>query len=207
MRGIVNALLRSRRIFSCWKLNTFIAETIGAETAEELFTPKSLEFRELTPEDVWSEDLFAAAGRRPAFADRLQQGHRCFGFFLSGVLISYLWVSSLRFTHCLPPLGNGAYLSLPSGSSYIWDCHTLSEYRGRGLYRKGLARLRCVAAPDKWVLIAADPSNVSACKAISNAGFIGSTNYTLRRVGPIFILRNREHKSFFLSPELHLFKL
>jgi GNAT superfamily N-acetyltransferase len=101
--------------------------------------------------------------------ERFGGGRRCYAAFVEGVLVSYGWVSMEE--EWVSELG--LHIRLAPGNAYIWDCATLPEYRGRGLYpallvyilgdlqEKGVRRV--------W--IGADTGSVASQKGIVRAGF------------------------------------
>lgn len=197
LRWGVERLLRLRRLVGQVKIHFFVASP-ATESPETCFS-----FRELTANDIQSAALFSAPGRRQAFAQRLTEGHRCFGFCDAEKAVAYFWLSEPGAT--APPLGAGAQLLIPNGMSYIWDCRTDEAYQGQGLYRQGLLMLRQRVSGD--VMIAADPVNRASLAGIRAAGFVSLGPVEFRRLVVCFVLKSTTGISLHIRRQLPVYDL
>jgi ribosomal protein S18 acetylase RimI-like enzyme len=131
----------------------------------------------------------AFADQRPVI-NRLAGG-RCFAARVEGEIATYCWLST---THeCIGELEHEIHL--PPGEAYIWDCATLSHYRGNHLYTALLSyittQLYCEGYKRVW--IGASLENRPSLKAFSRAGFQpAATLYYIRmyNFGCLFTLKN-----------------
>jgi len=133
---------------------------------------EGLDFREIG-RDAFSRDaLFREAGRSARFPQRLDQGHRCFGFATpAGETAAYLWLTTPDVG--MAPFELGLAWRIATGAGYVWDCRTAPAFRNRGLFRRGLGRLRARCGEEglDQVFIAARADNAASQRAITAAGF------------------------------------
>jgi len=115
-----------------------------------------------------------------ALQQRFDGGRRCFAAWDDARIVAYGWVSQGH--ECVGELER-AFHMLP-GEAYIWDCATLPDYRGRGLYSAllgyMLAELRRAGVGRVWIGAALD--NRPSIKGFENAGFQPAIELTYRRV-------------------------
>jgi ribosomal protein S18 acetylase RimI-like enzyme len=126
-------------------------------------------FGEAHPEDAGP--LAAAMGLPDpqALERRFDGGRRCFVAWDGTQIASYGWVSQGR-----ESVGEmERTFHMQSGEAYIWDCVTLPQYRGRGLYSallgSMLAELRGAGVGRVW--IGASLDNQPSIKGFARAGF------------------------------------
>jgi GNAT superfamily N-acetyltransferase len=102
----------------------FVERDLGQPFPELLRVPGIIP-REAAIEDV---HLFE---NQELFLSRFHQGHRCFVGIeeRTGKLTNYRWVSTS--TALIPELDR--YLILKPGEAYVYDLHTLPEFRRRGI--------------------------------------------------------------------------
>ena len=118
-----------------------------------------------------AEPLAAAMGLPDAAvaARRFTGGRRCYAAWDSGRIVAYGWAS--QGGECVGELER-AFRMAP-GEAYIWDCVTLPEYRGRGLYSAllayMLAELRDADVRRTW--IGASLDNQASIRGFMKAGF------------------------------------
>jgi len=104
-----------------------------------------------------------------AVAERFTAERRCYVAWDGDRIAAYGWASRGR--ECVGELER-AFQMAPD-EAYIWDCMTLPEYRGRGLYSALLAyilvELRDAGVRRTW--IGASLDNRPSIKGFMNAGF------------------------------------
>ena len=84
----------------------------------------------------------------------------------------------------------------------IYDCWTMAEFRGRGIYPESLRILLALFAEEqvRTVLIAVDPDNVRSIKGIERAGFLPFKRMkTTVRLGKRFV-RSSPFEARFAEP-------
>jgi GNAT superfamily N-acetyltransferase len=101
--------------------------------------------------------------------ERFAGERRCYVVRIEGSIVSYGWVSTRE--EWVSELS--LHIRLLPGDAYIWDCATLSDYRGQGLYPALLlyilGELRAEGLDRAW--IGADTGSVASQKGIIRAGF------------------------------------
>ena len=149
-------------------------------------------FRALTAGDFERNALGREKGRAPAFAKRLDAGHRAYGFVSGEEVANYLWLSGPSYGTARAPFECRLVAALPAGTAYAWDCRTDPRFEGRGLYRRGLAALDCIAsaAGNEYLLIAVQRENRRSCRAIESVGFVFDSEMTLLRIGGFVVRRS-----------------
>jgi GNAT superfamily N-acetyltransferase len=118
----------------------------------------------------------------PAYAARLAPGRRAFGAWVEGALAAWGWASTTD-----EHIGElGLWVNLRPGEAYLWDCVTLPEQRGRGLYRALIAHMAAALRAEGYgrVWIGADLSNAPSQRGIAGAGFLPVVDLLLKRVRP-----------------------
>jgi ribosomal protein S18 acetylase RimI-like enzyme len=104
-----------------------------------------------------------------AAAGRFTGGRRCYAAWDGDRIAAYGWAS--RGSECVGELERAFHMA--PDEAYIWDCVTLPEYRGRGLYSALLAymfsELRDAGVRRIW--IGASLDNQPSIKGFMNAGF------------------------------------
>jgi ribosomal protein S18 acetylase RimI-like enzyme len=126
-------------------------------------------FREVGPDAA--EPLATAMGLpgATAAAGRFTGGRRCYAAWDGDRIAAYGWAS--RGSECVGELERAFHMA--PDEAYIWDCVTLPEYRGRGLYSALLAymlsALRDAGVRRTW--IGASLDNQPSIQGFMNAGF------------------------------------
>jgi hypothetical protein len=106
-----------------------------------------------------------------AFPERIQERFRrgavCHGFFVGENLANLAWT-----TNGVLELDERLTVDVP-GDIGIYDCITLSEFRGRGIYTQSLGILRALYRSHiaGRIVIAVDPNNRPSIRGIERAGF------------------------------------
>ena len=138
------------------------------------------DFRRVTPE--LAPALASEAGSLPLteITKRLEAGRQCYAAWVEGQAVAYGWVS---FEH--EDIGElNLRIKLVSGEAYIWDCATLSAFRGKLLYSALLiyilGSLRAQNICRVW--IGADYDNLASQKGIARAGFHHVADLVIERV-------------------------
>jgi ribosomal protein S18 acetylase RimI-like enzyme len=102
-------------------------------------------------------------------ARRFTSERRCYVAWDGDRVVAYGWVS--QGSECVGELERAFHMT--PDEAYIWDCVTLPEYRGRGLYSAllahMLAELREVGVRRTW--IGASLDNQASIKGFMKAGF------------------------------------
>ena len=162
----------------------------GSLTAPE--TVGSFAFRALAAKDFRRSTLGREKGRARAFAERLDAGHRAYGFVSGDEVANYMWLSGPSYGTARAPFEYGLEAELPAGTAYAWDCRTDPRFEGRGLYRRGLAALDDIASNDgnEFLLIAVQRENQRSCRAIESVGFVLDSEMSLLRVGGFVMTRS-----------------
>ena len=128
-------------------------------------------FSQLKAKDFQSCRLALEKNRLKYFLDRMEEGHRAFGWILNGEVVSYVWVSGGdAVTMC--PFEGGVKILIKEKYIYIWDCRTHVDHTGRHLFRDALIHVTRNAL-DSGIrpFIAIRGSNKPSERAILNAGF------------------------------------
>src|SRR5215467_896189 len=121
---------------------------------------------------------------------RLLRGCRVFAAWQGDEIASYCWISAHR-----EHVGELARdLSLPAGESYVWDCATVPQHRGQGLYRSLLRRIAETLAGEgqRRVWIGATSTNEVSNRTFATVGFLlAASIVSLRLAGHGVIVRLR----------------
>ena len=146
---------------------TIQAFTLGTQALPQL-PASELRFTKLTPER--ESDLAAAAGIAVSEVDRrLADGGIAFLALVQDRIACYGWV--LRGMLRIPDLN--LQVPLPEGHTYIWDCRTVPDFRGRGIFPAllhfMLEELRGLGVRQAWAATA--PGNAPSVRAFAKAGF------------------------------------
>jgi ribosomal protein S18 acetylase RimI-like enzyme len=126
--------------------------------------------------------LVAAAGWSDpkALLERFDGQRRCFAAWDGQRIAAYGWASQGQ--ESVGELERS--FRMLSGEAYIWDCATLPEYRGQGIYSALLshmqAQLRSAGVGRIW--IGASLNNQPSLKGFINAGFRPAIELTYLRV-------------------------
>lgn len=113
------------------------------------------------------------------FQRRVRQGNRLYKMHVDEKLVCWGWVASpgtrIGVLHDL-------YLTVPERASYIWDCATSPEYRGRGYFPVLLDGILSAHRPTATLaLVAVDTHNGASRRALVKAGFIPRFTYISAR--------------------------
>ncbi len=128
----------------------------------------SIRREELTFEELVELRYFKALYYPEAIRGRFLAGERCHGFFVDDMLANIAW--STRGVLNVDP-----HLSIECADGVgIYDCWTMAEFRGRGIYPETLRMLLTRFGEEDYgnVLIAVDPDNIRSIKGIERAGFL-----------------------------------
>jgi CelD/BcsL family acetyltransferase involved in cellulose biosynthesis/GNAT superfamily N-acetyltransferase len=98
------------------------------------------------------------------------QGAECYGGFIDGELIHTSWVGNQQ-NFLISEIGET--LDLKEGECCIFDCNTLPEYRGRGVYPQTLMYIaqRKKISGFNFLYIYTFSSNLSSIRGIEKTGF------------------------------------
>ena len=116
-----------------------------------------------------AEEAVTANGEpRGAVAARLAHGDEFFGWQLGDRVVSYGWATYRD--RMLGPIR----LAEASGRTFVYDFHTLEEYRGRKLYPSLLLAMRFILGGEGATefIIDVDARNTPSIKGIQNGGFV-----------------------------------
>jgi RimJ/RimL family protein N-acetyltransferase len=147
-----------------------------ADLSRNFRTPK-VEFsvRRLAFDALVELQHFRALAFPELIKKRFSSGDTCYGFFIDHTLVHVAWTSK-------------GYLSIESGVTVtvdrcmaIFDCFTVPEHRGKGIYHSVLSWLLKLLHEQgaERALIHVDPGNIASIKGIERAGF--QPLYELRR--------------------------
>src|SRR5262245_27064888 len=102
-------------------------------------------------------------------AGRFTNERRCYVAWDEDRIVAYGWAS--RGQECVGELERAFHM--PSDEAYIWDCVTLPEYRGQGLYGALLGYMlsELCAAGVRRCWIGASLENQPSIQGFINAGF------------------------------------
>lgn len=131
-------------------------------------TPRlGLERRELTFEDMTKLGYFKALSFPEVIQARIASGGVCHGFLLRGELVNIAWTTDRRIL-----LETDWPLAAPDAIG-IFDCFTMPEHRGKGIYADTLITLLQLARQRgiKAALIAVDADNAVSIRGIERVGF------------------------------------
>lgn len=100
---------------------------------------------------------------------RFSGGRRCFAAWVDGAIAAYGWVS--RGVESIGELERTFHMS--PNEAYIWDCATLSQYRGQRLYSALLSYMVAALCHDGFnrLWIGASLSNTPSIRGFAAAGF------------------------------------
>ncbi len=101
---------------------------------------------------------------------RWARGDRAWCFFEQGELVHVAWTRHDDVLDLTYELGPGSCWRLPPASTVIYDCYTLAQARGRGVYPRALRWLRRLRPGPCWIYCACD--NVASQRGIERAGFM-----------------------------------
>ncbi|NUN48628.1 MAG: GNAT family N-acetyltransferase [Candidatus Brocadiae bacterium] len=139
----------------------------------------------LRPAEPADEDAVAAAFPHVPFRPRLATGDRCWLGWVDGRLAHQTWTSTSR--AFIPQVEYWA--ALAPDELYIYDCITLPEYRGRGLYPAALrfASRAHLAEGRRRAGLGILSGNTPSLHGASRAGFRPAFTHTCtRRLGLVF---------------------
>lgn len=129
---------------------------------------------------------------------RFDAGKHCYGGKIENAIATYGWVTFDQET-----IGElGMNIHLVPGDAYIWDCATLSAYRGQRLYTALLAyivrTLQTIGLRRAW--IGADADNLPSQAGMIRAGFLPVADMLRSPESPVLSLRGRpEAQEQFIS--------
>jgi GNAT superfamily N-acetyltransferase len=138
-----------------------------------------LEFNEVTAADAAKLAVAMFLPNGEPILQRLQSKRRCFVVCAAGQIASYGWV-----THGAEYVGElERTFQFADEDAYIWDCGTVSAWRGKHCYSALLSqivyRLHREGTPRIW--IGASLENRPSIRAFANAGFSPVVQLTYRR--------------------------
>jgi hypothetical protein len=119
-------------------------------------------------QDLAEEAIRAAGEPHGLVAPRLAHGDEFFGWVLDGRIVSFGWVTYQDRT--LGPI----LLAEASGRAFLYNFHTLQEYRGRRLYPALLLAMRHILGQEKVTefVIDVNVGNTASAKGIEKGGFV-----------------------------------
>lgn len=120
---------------------------------------------EVSPEDYPFEDKDVALGR-------MSLGRKCFVLYHNNIPATRCW-ATLGDAFVVEHIGEiDASIVLPQGEAYIWDCRTIPEFRGLGLYTQMLKELTAVLSRESATIwVAVTQSNMASKRGIASANF------------------------------------
>jgi len=116
-----------------------------------------------------AEAAMRAAGEPSGLvAPRLARGDEFFGWLVGGQVVGFGWVTYQN--RRLGPI----QLAEATGRAFLYNFHTLEEYRGRRLYPALLLAVRHVLGLEKIIefVIDVDVRNMASARAIEKGGFV-----------------------------------
>ena len=105
----------------------------------------------------------------PEVLARLARGSRAVAAWRDAEIASYCWISAHR-----EHVGELARdLTLAAGESYVWDCATVTRYRGQGMYRSLLRQIAETLTDEgqRRVWIGASSTNEASNRTFATVGF------------------------------------
>jgi hypothetical protein len=126
----------------------------------------------------------------PEWRKRFHDGHQMLAFrdIDTNSIKSYLWFTNPSLGAKLVPWELAWSIKVDSSLSYIWDCRTLPESQGKGLYTTGLDELIYTShSQQKLPIIYCAVENVASQKGIVRSGFKPLGTVTLFKVGRLNI--------------------
>jgi hypothetical protein len=138
------------------------------------------DFRRLTPDLAPALASGSGSLSLAEIRERLESGRQCYAAWVEGQIVSYGWVSFES-----EDIGElNLRIRLVPGEAYIWDCATLSAFRGKLLYSALLTyilgELRLQNLCRAW--IGADLDNLASQKGMVRAGFHHVADLVIERV-------------------------
>lgn len=113
--------------------------------------------------------IAAAMGKEgDLVARRLARGCRCFGAWLGPSIIAYGWLSAE--SEWIGELG--LEISPVLGEAYVWNCVTVPDHRGKGMFRALLLRMAEQLKREGLARLWIGSIDGVGEKAIAGAGFI-----------------------------------
>lgn len=115
------------------------------------------------------EEAMRAAGEPAGLVgQRFGHGDEFFGWLIGGRVVSFGWVTYQDRT--VGPI----QLADASGRAFLYNFHTLEEYRGRRLYPALLLAMRHVLGREKVAefIIDVDVRNTASARGIEKGGFV-----------------------------------
>jgi len=118
--------------------------------------------------DLAEETMRAAGEPIGLVAPRLAHGDEFFGWMIGGRVVSFGWVTYQDRT--VGPF----QLAEVSGRAFLYNFHTLEEYRGRRLYPALLLAMRHILGREKVTefVIDVDARNTASARGIEKGGFV-----------------------------------
>jgi len=146
--------------------------------SEKLVLDAGMQWLELEADDLRRHEYFKMVQFPEMIEHRLAQGAVCHGLLLDGRLANLGWTQL-----GILELDSGAVLR-DKDAGGIFDCYTMPEYRGRGLYPKSIVGMmeKLQDAGAKKAMIGVDPDNVASMRGIEKAGFGSRFLLTRRRI-------------------------
>ncbi len=159
-----------------WSSSSWLIYQTRGSTSHPV-SSSDLEYKVLQFDNLLSHQYEKALVFPEVIRSRLQSGGRCYGFYYDGEIANFAWVTDEAIE-----IDRSLSLDLP-GSIAIFDCLTLPNYRGLGIYPKSLSILIRLGldAGFKSVVIMVDPTNTPSIKGIERAGFLLESRLTRKR--------------------------
>lgn len=158
-------------------------EFYGAPALRHTDADTTASFRSISD---FSHPVFQERDRRRRYELRLQQGHRCYGHYENGLVVSYFWLT----LGGEAPFSRGLSIIVPPRWAYVWDCRTDASSRGRGLYKRGLLAARSLVADNvERICIYHETDNEASRRGIIAAGFARLFSFQVVRVARLFWVR------------------
>ncbi|MBI2920300.1 MAG: hypothetical protein HYY18_04370 [Planctomycetes bacterium] len=138
----------------------------GCRIADMPSIPTDASIRPATPAD---EEAVVAAFPKVLFARRFSEGDAAFLAFVAGRLVHQTWLST---RHAFIPQVEFDRLLAPD-EIYFYDCVTLPEWRGRGLYPATLAHAARALQPSgrTRAVLGVLSTNEPSVHGVEKAGF------------------------------------
>jgi CelD/BcsL family acetyltransferase involved in cellulose biosynthesis/RimJ/RimL family protein N-acetyltransferase len=161
----------ARALWSHEEVRVYAVQAEGAGASED---PKVAR-RDVT-EDLLAYEPVPGFSTREEFLsralNRLQDGHHVYTRVENGRLVHYGWMAEAQYRAELSEVGQE--LSLPPGSTAVYEYFTHPVARGRGLYQQSLRQMMREAAAvpgTKWIFIWVTGGNAPSRHVIEKAGF------------------------------------
>lgn len=193
LKRLVSAPARIvRRAMIVRRVEVFTFSTAQSSGRGQSCLPDGQVFGKISERHILSGKVFDQNARRDRFLARLEEGHKCFGFFDEGGDVgAYFWVSFGR--DVAVPFEGGLTAIVPDSALYVWDCFTGEGYRRQGLYWCGLKSIQRLAVDlaKSTVCIAARATNAASINGIRKAGFeVSDSLGILSLLGNQFVLHS-----------------